>query len=161
MPMIAVEEVITMKRKVALILAIVFCFISATSVASAAGGSPVARLMPANYSYTEDLYITQRTNTFPPGYGHFTVTIEGIYDLQGDNVITIDSESFNYLGGVNCVDYDLTVETWIRADSRGVVFWKLSGTVTFGWTSPITGMQYETVTLGSDEYSFKALDYLV
>jgi len=149
-----------MKRKVALFLAIVFCFISVTSVASAAGEGPVARLMPANYSYTEDIYINQRTNTFPPGYGHFTVTIEGVYDLQGDNVISIDSESFNYLGGVNCVDYDLTIETWTRADSKGVVFWKLSGSVTFGWTSPVTGMQYETVTLGSNEYSFRAQDYL-
>lgn len=150
-----------MKRTLALILATILVFSTGTIAVSAAeieGDASVLSLMPVNFSYSDSVRLTSG-NSFPPGWANFDVTITGVYDINRDNVMSINTTSSIYRGGLNCHEHDVEVVTWKNASEPNIVYWRLEGTITFAWTSPVSGMQYETVFLRSSTYSFDAGDY--
>lgn len=151
-----------MKKAISLILSVALCFaFSITGAfavhADAYDNVSVARIMPIPYTYTK--HVSLSPTSFPPGTAEFDVTITGMYDAQGDNVISIDSTTANYRGGINCTGHDVHVTTWTMAETPGVVYWKLEGDITFSWTSPTTGIQYETAYLTSPTYVFRPSNY--
>lgn len=150
-----------MKRTLALMLAIILVISTGTIVVSAAeveGNASVMNFMPVNFTYSDSVRLTSG-NSFPPGTANFDVTITGVYDVNRDNVVSINSTSSIYRGGVNCHEHDVEVVTWKNTNEPNIVYWRLEGTITFSWTSPVTGVQYETVFLRSSTYSFDAGDY--
>lgn len=149
-----------MKKIIASIVAcIMFCLPSAALAAETEVASP-ARLIEVEYTYTDSIILNNDFFDWPVGYAKFDITIKGVYDEQGGNVISIDSATCRYRGGVNCEDHNMEVVTWTSSADRGVVYWRLEGDLTLSWTSPTTGLEYETVYIESDDYSFDAYDYI-
>lgn len=153
-----------MKKVISLILSIALCFTFSITGAFAVHAdtyedNSVARIMPIPFTFTDHISVGTDPSHFPPGTAEFDVTIKGTYDAQGDNVISVDSTSYNYTGGINCAEHDVHVVTWTSAAGPGMVFWKLEGNIKFSWTSPTTGIQYETVYVSSPAYSFRASNY--
>lgn len=150
-----------MRRMLAVLLVVVVslsCFsvaVSATEIDSHEAG---ARLMPAAYKFTDSITLTP--DKFPPGTANFDVVISGQYDLQGDNVISIDVKQCTYRGGINCTEHNMSVTAYKSTGTNGYILWKLTGTLTFSWESPVTGHNYETVYLESPLYSFYVSDYV-
>lgn len=136
------------------------CFSFSVSAESNGNVNSNVRLMPANFVFTDSISLGSG-NEFPPGYANFDVRISGKYDLQGNNIISIDVKNCTYRGGVNCEEHDLSVTAYMSPSDNGVVLWKLTGSLVFSWTSPVTGVQYETVRIDSPLYSFNGLDYVV
>ena len=150
-----------MKRVLTLILAFLFAFSASIIVVSAEEPDDdvsLMSLMPVNFSYS-DFVILGSGFSFPAGLAYFDVTITGVYDINRDNVMSINTGSSVYRGGMNCHEHDVIVVTWKNVDQPNIVYWRLEGTITFSWTSPASGVQYETVFLTSGTYSFDAGDY--
>lgn len=145
-------------RRMLSLLMVLFIILSFTVLSASASETSTARLMPMPYTYTSTIKIDSGWD-FPPGWANFDVRITGLYDAQGGNVISIDTKTCRYTGGVNCVDHDVYVETWTEANRKGLVYWRLSGELTISWTSPVSGMQYENVYFESDSHCFYAEDY--
>lgn len=155
-----------MKKKLVsyiIVLALIFTSVLAFSPAAYAdysGDTSVARLMPGTYTFTDSITIsTPISQPFPPGRAKFDVVISGMYDFQGDNVMTIDSAECYFTSGVNVSSCDMHVKTWTTAADRGYVFWRLEGTITFEWTSPVTGTQYSSAFYYTPDNSFRVYDY--
>jgi len=119
----------------------------------------ILRIMPVGFLYTKTITLSPNS-AFPPGCANFEVSITGTYDINRDIVIQISSSSCSYRGGINCTGHDIHVVAWRSTTSPNVVCWKLTGTITISWTSPITGMQYETVSVASETFSFNASYFL-
>ena len=149
-----------MKRTLAIVLAMFLVLSIGSITVSAAeleGDASVMNFMPVDYTYTDSVRLASGTS-FPPGWANFDVTISGVYDVNRDTVVSIDTASSVYRGGVNCHEHDVEVVAWKNASEPNIVYWRLEGTITFSWTSPVTGIQYETVFLRSSTYSFDAGD---
>lgn len=150
-----------MKRILALILSVFLCFSTSVLIVSAAeteADHSVMSLMPISFVFSDTINLATGTD-FPPGYAEYDVRIAGVVDGQRNIVMSIDSRSCWYRGGVNCTVHDMSVEAWKDVNSPNTVFWKLTGTLGFSWVSPVTGLQYEKVFYESPTYSFVAYNY--
>lgn len=149
-----------MKKGLSVMLAVCLCF-ACLLVASPAAYAQDARAMPVPFTFTDRVVLTPNLqDSFPLGTAEFDVTITGLYDAQGDHVYSIQSATCVYRGGINCTENDMEVSTWTTSTDRGYVFWELVGTLTFSWTSPVTGVQYESVFYHGPDQSFRAYDYM-
>lgn len=150
-----------MRKMIAVLLAFVLsfsCLFVSASATEISSPGVNARLMPAAFRFTDS--ITLYSDDFPPGSADFDVVISGQYDLQGDNVISIDVKNCTYRGGVNCSEHDMTVTAYKSTGTNGYILWKLTGTLTFSWQDPQLGFTYEKVYLESPLYAFYGLDYV-
>lgn len=120
---------------------------------------PGARLMPMDFIFTDSIRVA--SDEFPPGYANFDVKISGKYDIQGENVISIDVKQCWYRGGINCTEQEMTVVAYPSSGTNGYIMWRLEGSITFSWESPVSGMQYETVYYQSPLYTFYGGNYVV
>ena len=145
-----------MKKKLSLFFAVILLFSFATPTVSAAA----TRLMPSNYYYYQEVTIPSSDDLIPMGRATFRVSIIGQYDLQGDNVISIDSETLSYKSGINCVSHDVKIKTWTSANARGYVYWQIVGEIVFGWTSPVSNTYVEEAVSFSPIYCFRPADYI-
>lgn len=150
-----------MKRFFSYLFAIALCITSLLTVSTATSAQAAARIMPVPFSFSDTVNLTNQFGDWPLGFAEFSVEINGTVDAQGGNVMSIDSTSHFYSGSVNCTEHDLEIEAWASPTERGVVLWRLAGTVTFTWTSPVTGLQYEKSYDGSPTFSFNANDYVI
>lgn len=154
-----------MKKIFSYICAFSFCLVSIFTVPTVAyaqssdNASP--RLMPIQFSYEDTITVYPQAGDWPPGSATFNIEITGTYDAQGNNVISIDSASFFYTGSINCTEHDVEIVARPSPTERGVVLWELDGPITFTWTSPVTGIQWEKSYNGSPTYSFNAADYVI
>lgn len=141
-------------------MALVLCVSYGAVTVSAAENAEASErsLMPVNFSYSKSISVYTDWD-FPPGQANFDVTITGVYDVDHENVMSINTKNYSYRGGVNCYDHDMELVVWKDSSDASVVHWQLKGNLSFQWTSPVTGIQYETVYLASPVYSFDAWDY--
>ena len=149
-----------MKRIAAMIMVVTMLLSVGSLTVSAAGIEDTGimpRIMPVPFSFSDS--VTLSPGVFPPGRANFYVTISGVYDINRDNVLEINNKTSSYTGGINCHDRDVEVVVWRASSESNIVYWKLEGTITFSWTSPVSGMQYERAFLSSPTYSFNADDY--
>lgn len=137
------------KRVLSLLMAISI-ILSFTVLPAAASETSTARLVPVPCTYTSTIIKIDSGLKFPPGWASSDVQIAGLYDAQGGNVISIDTKTCRYTGGLNCVSHDVYVETRTKAGRKGLAFWRLSGEFTIFWTSPVSGTQYENVFFESN-----------
>lgn len=151
-----------MKRFFAFVLALLLCSTCLLFSVSAEEDNSVAsveRLMPATFVYTA--FATLSTGiSIPPGLADFEIMISGVYDLQGDSIISINVKNSTYRGGINCTGHDMVLQAYETPGSRGHITWKLTGNLTFSWTDPVFGLTFETVYLESPLHSFYALNYI-
>lgn len=143
-----------MKKVVSFILV----FVLAINICGFPAAAVEPRIMPLAFDFTDSIQLATGVE-FPPGYANYDIHITGVYDAEAGQIISIDTKTCAYRGGVNVSVHDMVIDAWQQADSRGVVYYKLTGTLSFEWTSPISGMKYEKVFLESPVYSFRANDY--
>lgn len=148
-----------MKKILSFVLALLLCstcLLISVSAKELDSDASVERLMPATFTYTTSTAIYSWVK--PIGHANFDVTISGVYDLQGDNIISITSKSCTYTGGADCTVHDMVVQAYETPGNSGHITWYLSGTVYFSWTDPKTGHFYERTISQSPVYDFYALD---
>ena len=148
-----------MKRIAALVLAVVMVVMTGTTTVSAAESAGAARLMPTNYYIIEDYFIDSPEGELPLGFIKFQMYVNGIYDLQGDNVISIDQESFTYVSGMNCESWDLEFNVFTSPSKPGYIWVQPEGVVEFGWTDPTTNIYFNCAVTSFVPSLFKVLDY--
>ena len=146
------------KRILLLVISLILCLsLSIQPIAAV----QITRSMPVPFEMThEKLKLYPQVGDFPPGVARFDVTISGTFDVQRDYA-TVSSTSCFYRGGINCTEHDVEVVTWTSSSDPKVIYWKLQGTLAYQWTSPVTGMQYESVNTQSETMSFNAQDYIL
>ena len=121
----------------------------------------ISRSMPVPFEFSDDsILLTPQIGDFPPGYAIFSATISGTFDVQRDYA-TVSSASCYYRKGANCTEHGVEVVTWTSTSDPRIIYWKLSGTLAFEWTSPVTGIQYDVFYVESPTYSFNAQDYML
>lgn len=146
----------TTKRFVSLIFVLTLTLVLVIQPVAA---TQLSRSMPVPFTYTYDSYKTYPIlGESPPGWAKFDITISGTLDVQRDYIV-LASSTCVYRGGLNCTEHDMEIVTWTSQSNPGYVFWKLQGTLAFQWTSPVSGMQYESVYVETPTQSFRAIDY--
>lgn len=149
-----------MRKALSIMLAISLCFMC-VCVFSPAAYAQEARAMPVPFIYEDTIRISPNLNDLiPPGTARIDITITGQYDAQGDHVYSIESAEYRLRNSVNFEMDDVEIEVWTESTERGYVFYQLVGTLTFSWTDPVFGFQFESVYYGSPVYSFRAYDYM-
>lgn len=146
-----------MKRIISIVLALVLSISCGAMFVSAAEAEKMS-LMPLDFYFTTTYRVPTGTD-FPPGWVTYQITIAGVYDINRDNIMSIDTISCKYTGGVNCTSQDMKLVAQKNSNNSAYVNWYLQGTASFSWTSPVTGMTYSTTIYDAPLQTFNAKDY--
>ncbi len=97
----------------------------------------VYRLMPSAFNYSH--YFTVSSSQTYISYATFELIVKGTIDLQGNNVMGIDSNQIVFRSGINYSSNTLSA-TCTR--DKSIVRVKITGSVLFSYTEPNTGLNF-------------------